>query len=139
MKITVLLLLLIAYTANAPEHQTRPPKPLTLQQVIDTCAAYYKVPRAVIVGVGISETGLGTDGVGVSANNLFGIKAYKDWKGARHGKWRKYAKKTDSVQDFCIFIKQHYPHLFGRPLEKWLLIGYGNSEYEKVGYFKQFE
>lgn len=141
MKLTVFILLLTVCAANAPKQEphTHPAPELTISQVVDTCAAFYKIPKAVIWGVGISETGLGVGGVGASANNLFGIKAYKDWKGERHGKWRKYAKKTDSVKDFCIFVKRHYPHLFGRPVEKWLLHGYGNSKYEKVGYFKEFE
>lgn len=87
----ILALACITFLANAPRPQTPRFLPLTLMQVIDACAAHYKVPRAVIIGVGLSETGLGTAGVGCSANNLFGIKAYKDWKGERHGKWRKYA------------------------------------------------
>jgi hypothetical protein len=119
---------------------------LTLMQVIDTCAAFYGVPREVIIGVGMSETGLGTDGVGkpTAANNLFGIRKGKYDKHPKDmvytsssGRWRKYSHPNESVADFCKFIRQHYHWFWSkpRPLERWLLFGYGNSKYVVKGFF----
>lgn len=133
------VLLCLAFLSMATERQPSAPiPPLTLNQVIDTCARFYNIPRAVIVGVATLETGMGTAGVGAKYNNLFSIKAYSDWKGEKAGKWRKYKSKSESVEDFCKFITKHYPHLFGRELDRWLLFGYGNSKFEKVGWAQKF-
>ena len=155
-----LLCIYATFDTPPPIHPTERPvpvylnvpaaKPLTLAQVIDTCALFYGVPREVIIGVGTSETGLGTDGVGkpTAANNLFGVRKGKYDKHPKNmvytsssGAWRKYADPKDAVADFCRFLRQHY-HWFWtkpRPLERWVLYGYGNSKYEKRGFFTQFK
>lgn len=139
------LLILIAALATsigiaAERSPRRPPEPLTVHEVIDTCARFYKIPRQVIIGVATLETGMGEAGVGKNHNNLFSIRAFSDWKGDRSedGRWRKYKNKAKSVEDFCKFIQKNYPHLFGRPVERWLLHGYGNSKFEKIGWAKNF-
>jgi len=125
------------------------PKPLTLSEVIDTCAKFYSIPREVIVGVAFSETGIGTDGVGreEAARNLFGVRKGKYDKhpdtmvyNCSNGAFRKCHTKAESVADFCRFIHQYYPWFFTRPrpIERWLLYGYGNSKYEVKGYFLKF-
>jgi len=146
LKLLILIGLLLPFVAahhdTAP--QAIPPPPLNLRQIIDTCAAYYHIPTAVIIGVATEETGVGRDGVGKAANNLFGIKKGHGWHGAIYqscktcAKWRQYSTPAESVQDFCKFITKHYPYHLGKPTAKWYLNGYGNSKY-KVGFFTQYE
>ena len=117
---------------------------LTESEFLDSISEATKIPLGVIIGVGISETGWGKDGVGIQPiNNLFGIRAGDGWSSSiwkcPSGKWRKYANKREATKDFCNFILAHYPWLLKRPLERWVLLGYGNPCYCKRGYFCQFK
>lgn len=139
------------YNATAAQAQNTPEiKPLSLAQVIDTCVAFYGVPREVIIGVAYSETGIGKAGVGKpeAANGIFGVRKGKYDKHPKdmvytcsNGSFRKYATPQEAVPDFCRFIQQYYTWFFTkpRPVERWLLNGYGNSKYEVRGYFLQFK
>lgn len=139
---------LLSETAKQPEIKKSAPTSLSLQQVIDTCAAYYRIPRGVIIGVATNETKMGKGGVGVpeKANNLFGVQdgKYDDWHGGQYTacdscfKWRKYPTPQASVPDFCKFITLHYSHHIGKPVELWSLPNYGSSKYVR-GWFTQFE
>lgn len=118
----------------------------SLSQFIDHCAKEYSIPRAIIVGVATHETSLGTTGIGTpeKSNNLFGIKKGDGWTGDWYSpngttKWRSYCTRQESVLDFCKFVNKHYPHLIGKPIERWQLWGYGPAKYEQKGFFKQFE
>ncbi len=80
------------------------------------------VPAEVTVGQAIQESGWGKSALSVSANNFFGIKANKDWKGETvpmrgweviNGKkvtemmnWRKYNDVLDSIRDHSNFLKK---------------------------------
>lgn len=127
-----------------PEPQQEPYKPLSVRGFVDSISAATKIPIEVIIGVGISETGWGKDGVGIAPiNNLFGIRKGDGWSSSiwkcPSGEWRKYTSRKEAIRDFCKFILQNYPWLLGLPLERWTLIGYGNPHYCKRGYFVQFK
>jgi flagellum-specific peptidoglycan hydrolase FlgJ len=84
--------------------------------------AVSQVPAEVTVGQAIQESAWGKSALSVSANNYFGIKANKDWKGETvpmrgfeiiNGKkvtemmnWRKYNDVSDSVRDHSNFLKK---------------------------------
>ena len=150
----ILTTLLFATTAfasmemgnNPPEAQQpiQEAKILSIREFADSISLATRIPIEVIIGVGISETGWGKDGVGKPPiNNIFGIRKGDGWSSSiwkcPSGEWRKYATKKSAIQDFCNFILKNYPWLLKRPLERWTLIGYGNPKYCKRGYFKQFK
>ena len=155
MKTLIIILLLHTVSElNAPidttetlHHANTEPEPgLTLSQVIDTCSEYYQIPRAVIIGTATLETGMGTGGCGLHANNLFSIRAYpRVWTGevykacAKCRAWRKYETPQESVVDFCKFVQTHYPYMIGRAVDRWALYGYdANGLFDQKGCFVRF-
>lgn len=95
---------------------------VTTAMVIDYIATYkeiaksnmkqYGIPASIILGQGILESGAGTGPLSVLANNHFGIKCHKDWKGPSVNYdddeaqecFRKYDKSIESFQDHAIFL-----------------------------------
>ena len=83
----------------------------------------YGVPASVTIAQAILESGWGKSGLTKKANNLFGIKADKSWKGEVcimptteyfHGKkmtvnapFRKYPTLADSLFDHGYFLKRN--------------------------------
>lgn len=73
----------------------------------------HNVPASIALAQAILESGAGTGDLCRQANNHFGIKCHKEWKGesVRHDDdaaqecFRKYKKAYDSYQDYADFLK----------------------------------
>ncbi len=72
----------------------------------------YGIPASIILGQGILESGAGTGPLSVLANNHFGIKCHKDWRGPsvkydddeEQECFRKYNEPSESYQDHALFL-----------------------------------
>lgn len=116
----------------------------TVKGWIRYCSSKYKVPFEVIVGVATRESAFGTSYQAVNHNNWFGIRYYAntyyqgDYYTSSTGRtWRAYDNAYQSIEDFCMYMHEHYEHLIGLPLDNWLVCGYANSCYTPK-YFSQF-
>jgi flagellum-specific peptidoglycan hydrolase FlgJ len=82
----------------------------------------YGIPASITLGQGILESGAGTGPLSVQANNHFGIKCHKEWKGASVSYdddavgecFRKYSDPFESFKDHSIFLvtRERYANLF---------------------------
>lgn len=82
----------------------------------------YKIPASITLAQGILESGSGNSKLAKKANNHFGIKCHKEWKGktyhmdddAKDECFRKYGDAADSYRDHSIFLTQRgrYSFLF---------------------------
>lgn len=82
----------------------------------------FGVPASIILAQALLESGSGTGGLCLMANNHFGIKCKDDWKGpsirydddAPQECFRKYTDPRDSFKDHSIFLKSRpwYAKLF---------------------------
>jgi hypothetical protein len=82
----------------------------------------YRIPASIILGQGILESANGNSELAVQANNHFGVKCHKDWKGDTYLKdddkagecFRKYKSVDDSYEDHGIFLstRDRYAFLF---------------------------
>ncbi len=82
----------------------------------------YKIPASITLAQGILESGNGNSRLARKANNHFGIKCHKGWKGktiymdddAKNECFRKYKKAEDSFRDHSLFLTQRgrYSFLF---------------------------
>ncbi|MGB3591562.1 MAG: glucosaminidase domain-containing protein [Nonlabens sp.] len=82
----------------------------------------YKIPASITLAQGILESGSGVGRLAVEANNHFGIKCHKGWKGGRiyHDDdedqecFRKYKDPDYSYRDHSLFLTQRkrYSKLF---------------------------
>ncbi|SHF59960.1 Flagellum-specific peptidoglycan hydrolase FlgJ [Flavobacterium fontis] len=82
----------------------------------------YGIPASITLGQGILESGAGTGPLSVQANNHFGIKCHKEWKGpsvsydddAVGECFRKYSDPFESFKDHSIFLvtRERYANLF---------------------------
>lgn len=82
----------------------------------------FGIPASIILAQGILESGAGQSNLALTANNHFGIKCYKDWKGATTYQdddasqecFRKYNKPEDSYQDHADIVSKRtrYASLF---------------------------
>lgn len=85
----------------------------------------FNIPASIILAQGILESGAGQSKLAQTANNHFGIKCYKDWKGEStyHDDdlsqecFRKYKTSEDSYQDHAEIVSQRkrYASLFLLP------------------------
>jgi flagellum-specific peptidoglycan hydrolase FlgJ len=74
--------------------------------------AQFGIPSSITLAQGILESGAGTAGLSVSANNHFGIKCHKDWTGpsVRYDDdlaqecFRKYDVPSESFKDHSLFL-----------------------------------
>ncbi|HLF52301.1 glucosaminidase domain-containing protein [Flavobacterium sp.] len=72
----------------------------------------YGIPSSIILAQGILESGAGTGPLSMAANNHFGIKCHKEWKGpsVKHDDdsaqecFRKYEKPNESYKDHALFL-----------------------------------
>ena len=81
----------------------------------------YKIPASITLAQGLLESGAGTSTLARKANNHFGIKCGKAWKGpyvlqdddARNERFRKYRSVEESYEDHSRFLQQaRYSSLF---------------------------
>jgi flagellum-specific peptidoglycan hydrolase FlgJ len=82
----------------------------------------YGIPASITLGQGILESGAGTGPLSVQANNHFGIKCHKEWKGASVSYdddavgecFRKYSDPFESFKDHSVFLvtRERYANLF---------------------------
>lgn len=85
----------------------------------------YGIPASIILAQGILESGAGQGNLALTANNHFGIKCYKDWKGdttfqdddTSQECFRKYNNSKESFQDHADILtkRTRYASLFGLP------------------------
>lgn len=84
----------------------------TYKEIAKNNMRQFGIPSSIILGQGILESGAGTGPLSVLANNHFGIKCHKDWKGPSVNYdddeaqecFRKYDKSVESFQDHAIFL-----------------------------------
>lgn len=108
------------------------------------CSSKYKVPFEVILGVATNESGFGKSYQAVNHNNWFGIRYYPNtyyrgnyYTSSKGRTWRAYSNAYQSVEDFCLYMHEHYEHLIGLELKHWLVCGYAESCYTPK-YFRKF-
>jgi flagellum-specific peptidoglycan hydrolase FlgJ len=106
-------------------------------------AMYYHlehgIPTSVQLAQAIAESGGGYSPIAKYANNLFGMKYYKelydgDYYVSLGGtKWRKYDSFSESFEDHALFLKKYYKHAVGKNWKYWTnhCKGYGFGEYWK--------
>lgn len=93
------------------------------------------IPASITLAQGLHESAVGNGSLAKEANNHFGIKCTKDWKGESTLKWdddpekscfRKYNNAEDSYVDHTDFLlnRKHYAFLFD----------YGRNSYKKWAY-----
>jgi flagellum-specific peptidoglycan hydrolase FlgJ len=85
----------------------------------------FNIPASIILAQGILESGAGQSQLATAANNHFGIKCYKDWKGetSYHDDdlsqecFRKYKNAEESYQDHADILskRNRYASLFQLP------------------------
>ena len=101
----------------------------------------FKIPASITLAQGLLESGSGNSRLARKANNHFGIKCHKDWKGKRffmdddekHECFRKYPNAADSYRDHSKFLTQRgrYSFLFQYDITDYKKWAYG---LKKAGY-----
>jgi flagellum-specific peptidoglycan hydrolase FlgJ len=99
----------------------------------------YGIPTSIQLAQAIAESGGGCSPIAKNANNLFGMKYYKELYDGEYyvslggTKWRKYKTLEDSFKDHAIFLKKYYKHAIGKDWKYWSenCKGYGFGEYWK--------
>jgi flagellum-specific peptidoglycan hydrolase FlgJ len=92
------------------------------QPLVDSLAIVYEIPKAIIMGVSITESGMGKDRNPILLNNYFGFvgkNRLMKLKGIKT-KYKQYDSPKDSFLDFC-------RHLANRKYYKALK---GNDDYK---------
>lgn len=89
----------------------------------------YKIPASITLAQGILESNRGKGRLAVKANNHFGIKCHKSWKGrriyhdddARQECFRKYDHPLSSFEDHSLFLfgRKRYAALFDLKLTNY--------------------
>lgn len=99
-------------------------KPLAIDQM-----RKHKIPASITMAQGLLESGAGTSTLAIKANNHFGIKCHRDWKGpyvlktddAPNERFRAYKSVEDSYEDHSQFLVrgQRYASLFKLPIKDY--------------------
>ena len=99
------------------------------------------IPASITLAQGLIESSAGQSFLAVYANNHFGIKCHRDWKGervfrdddAKHECFRKYKTVADSYRDHSDFLRyrDRYKFLFDYELTDYKSWAYG---LKKAGY-----
>ncbi len=86
----------------------------------------FRIPASITLAQGIVETAAGTSALAREANNHFGIKCHKEWKGMTYIQdddtqdecFRKYSDPLESYRDHSHFLtrRERYAFLFKLPL-----------------------
>lgn len=100
-----------------PEEYIDKFKETAMMEMVD-----YKIPASITLAQGIYESGSGNSDLARKANNHFGIKCHKDWKGKAMYKdddeknecFRWYDNASESYRDHSLFLAkgQRYASLF---------------------------
>lgn len=95
----------------------------------------YKIPAAITLAQGILESGSGKGRLARRANNHFGIKCHKGWRGKTirmddnkpHECFRKYKDPEESYRDHSKFLRgeSRYAFLFKYPITDYKSWAYG--------------
>ena len=95
----------------------------------------YKIPASITLAQGILESGSGNSTLARKANNHFGIKCHKDWKGqtihvaddTHRDCFRKYKNAEASYRDHSKFLTKRgrYSFLFNYPITDYKAWAYG--------------
>lgn len=134
---SILILLLATLSASTPQ-----------EAYIDTYAPtavdeMYRsgIPASITLAQGLLESRAGQSELAMYANNHFGIKCHRDWKGEKthrdddkkHECFRKYRKAAESYRDHSDFIRyrDRYKFLFDYELTDYKSWAYG---LKKAGY-----
>ncbi len=80
----------------------------------------HSIPASITIAQGMLESGFGNSKLAKKANNHFGIKCHKDWKGKTYRKddekrrecFRKYYSAKESFKDHSIFLSQRNRYKF---------------------------
>jgi flagellum-specific peptidoglycan hydrolase FlgJ len=114
---------------------------------VDFCEKYQEIaifhqiehgiPVSIQLAQAIVESGAGRSKLSRVANNLFGMKYYKqlfngDYYTSESGtKWRKYNSFEESFDDHALFLKKFYPNAVGKDWKFWVknCKGYGSGLY----------
>ncbi len=101
----------------------------------------FKIPASITLAQGILESGSGNSNLARKANNHFGIKCHKGWKGktyrmdddTKNECFRKYKKPEDSYRDHSLFLTKRgrYSFLFDYKTTDYIKWAYG---LKKAGY-----
>ncbi len=97
------------------------------------------IPTSIQLAQAITESGGGKSELAKIANNLFGMKYYKEiFNGdyivaSDNTKWRKYDSFEDSFIDHADFLNKFYSHAVGKDWKYWTdnCTGYGGAGYWK--------
>ena len=101
----------------------------------------YRIPASITLAQGILESGSGNSSLARKANNHFGIKCHKGWKGKtyimdddeKNECFRKYKSADDSYRDHSLFLteRDRYSDLFNLKITDYKGWAYG---LKKAGY-----
>jgi Bax protein len=131
LKIIVAIMLLFNLSINAQTSYIK-----RFQPLVDSLSAVYEIPKAIIMGVSITESGMGKDRNPRLLNNYFGFvgknKLLKT-KGIKT-KYKQYDSPKDSFLDFCkqLAKRKYYKRLKGNDdyqlwIEAMAKAGYSGS------------
>ncbi|MDR0206384.1 MAG: glucosaminidase domain-containing protein [Bacteroidales bacterium] len=94
----------------------------TYKEIAIKKMAEYNIPASITLAQGIFESACGTSRLAIEANNHFGIKCHKEWKGEfiKHDDdelqecFRKYKEPEESYNDHSLFLtsRPRYSNLF---------------------------
>ena len=89
----------------------------------------YKIPASITLAQGLLESSYGKGRLAVEANNHFGIKCHKSWRGKKiyhdddekNECFRKYSDVSDSYRDHSLFLKNRsrYASLFDLDIKNY--------------------
>jgi flagellum-specific peptidoglycan hydrolase FlgJ len=99
----------------------------------------YGIPVSIQLAQAITESGGGNCELGKNANNIFGMKYYKEMFSGEYytssdgTKWRKYPSIKESFRDHAEFLNKYYNHAVNKDWEYWVkeCKGYGGPGYWK--------
>ena len=128
-----LLLLIIIFTSSCSSIKTISNVENTVEEKINLYIKkyapaatknmrFFKIPASITLAQGILESGYGEGTLAVNANNHFGIKCHKDWKGKsithdddeKDECFRSYKNPLRSFRDHSLFLveRDRYSNLF---------------------------
>lgn len=125
MLVIVLLLLTLVLNAQVKTYQNQTQFIQKYDSISLILMEEYNIPRSIILGISMHESGYGTSKLSINKHNYFGIKKNKYY--------REYNSDIDSFYDFCILIskKKYYNYLINKNISDYNL---WINELRKSGY-----